>query len=550
MNSNTSLVPLCPQCHNYSFISFPNRTYCDVYCCCGYREQLYIKDYLNILKDLSSSQSLTCKEHQQNFTFFCDDCKEHLCSKCEESHNKSHMLLSLSMGETQFSTLLNKHNKTKLDIINELTKLKVEYQQLFQNEINSLLQNIAKIENSYTKAVEDNNNILSLIDCMFNSYNKDSQNYSSISNINRNTNYKIQIFEPKSKDIAVRVTELIKYYDSFMVLKPKTRDIYHLIHINEYEQKFNKQQKTNVKKLLITRKGGVAVLITHKRSFKIYQDDCCFKIMSHFSHIKAIDEFLNGTFITCSDDGTIQLHSLPSPQSEEEILIKKPSEIIEKDNRYLVDVKVITNNRFISVDREINIRKSSPPYEIITTYKIERYKKMIQLEDKEILMIIGDLRLTLINLITYKIDTQIKLSESITDMIQLSNGDFAIGHNNSLSIMNGKTFKIEAVINCPQVTAISQLSTNILYITSSSVGLFFLDIFHREFYFYFKYSEQKYKGGYYTVNDIKYNQKTKQLFIGWNNWLLVGKAEPNHICQLHYYKCSDYEIKKNNYYLY
>ena len=97
MNSNKSLVPLCPKCHNYSFISFPNRTYCDVYCYCGYREQFYIKDYLTILQKFSSSQSLTCKEHQQNFTFFCDDCKEHLCSKCEESHSKSHMLLSLCL---------------------------------------------------------------------------------------------------------------------------------------------------------------------------------------------------------------------------------------------------------------------------------------------------------------------------------------------------------------------------------------------------------------------------------------------------------------------
>ena len=160
-------------------------------------------------------------------------------------------------------------------------------------------------------------------------------------------------------------------------------------------------------------------------------------------------------------------------------------------------------------------------------------------------MIIGDLRLTLINLITNKIDTRIKLSESINDMIQLSNGNFAIGHRSSISIMNGKTFKIEAVVNCPQVTAISQLSKDILYITSNSVGLFFFDMFHLDFYFFFKYSDQKYKGWWYTVNDIKYNQKTKQLFIGWNNVLLVGKAEPNHICQLNYYKCSDYENKKH-----
>ena len=545
MNSNKSLVPLCPKCHNYSFISFPNRTYCDVYCYCGYREQFYIKDYLTILQKFSSSQSLTCKEHQQNFTFFCDDCKEHLCSKCEESHSKSHMLLSLSMGETQFSTLLNQHNKTKLDIINELTKLKVEYQQIFQNEINLLLQNIAKIEYSYSKALEDNNDILSLIDCMFNSYNKDALTYSSISNLNRNTNYKIPAFKPQSKDISARVIELIKYYDTFMVLKPKTRDIYQLIHINEYDQEFNKKQKTNVKKLLVTRKGGVAVLIDKKNYFKIYQDDCCYTIKSHSSQIKAIDEFPNGTFITCSDDGTIQFHSLPSPNKEEDLLISTPSEIIEKENYQLVDVKVITNNRFISVDKEIKIRKSSPPYDNINRYNIEGYQKIIQFEDKEMLMIIGDLRLTLINLITNKIDTRIKLSESINDMIQLSNGNFAIGHRSSISIMNGKTFKIEAVVNCPQVTAISQLSKDILYITSNSVGLFFFDMFHLDFYFFFKYSDQKYKGWWYTVNDIKYNQKTKQLFIGWNNVLLVGKAEPNHICQLNYYKCSDYENKKH-----
>ena len=95
-----------------------------------------------------------------------------------------------------------------------------------------------------TTAFEDNNDILSLIDCMFNSYNKDALTYSSISNLNRNTNYKIPAFKPQSKDISARVIDLIKYYDTFMVLKPKTRDIYQLIHINEYDQEFNKKQKT------------------------------------------------------------------------------------------------------------------------------------------------------------------------------------------------------------------------------------------------------------------------------------------------------------------
>ena len=90
----------------------------------------------------------------------------------------------------------------------------------------------------------------------------------------------------------------------------------------------------------------------------------------------------------------------------------------------------------------------------------------------------------------------------------ISNGNFAIGHRSSISIMNGKTFKIEAVVNCPQVTAISQLSKDILYITSNSVGLFFFDMFHLDFYFFFKYSDQKYKGWWYTVNDIKSKNKT------------------------------------------
>ena len=103
MNPSSSLIPLCPKCNSYSFVTVPNRSHCNIYCCCGYYSKYSITDYLSLLPNLKSSQQLLCEQHK--FSYFCNDCKSHLCFQCKSNHSKNHLLLLLSFSDSLFSSL-------------------------------------------------------------------------------------------------------------------------------------------------------------------------------------------------------------------------------------------------------------------------------------------------------------------------------------------------------------------------------------------------------------------------------------------------------------
>ena len=137
---NISLCPLCKSCHD---------------------KEHHIIDY--DLKDFS------CKEHNESYISFCNECKKDVCVLCLKDHS-GHKIINYGDIMPEIADVENKTNKLKETILE------------FKNHVNEIIANLNKLKESLDEYYKIYN------DCLSN-FDSKKRNYYIIQNTNEINNF-------------------------------------------------------------------------------------------------------------------------------------------------------------------------------------------------------------------------------------------------------------------------------------------------------------------------------------------------------------------------
>ena len=206
----------CSLCNKKKNESYNNKFFicgtCNIYCCplCSsiHTKEHQLIDYEN--------KNYLCIRHNEKFISFCEECQNNLCLQCELDHNNSHKITTY---KSIYPNLNNAKNKIKNmeNVIN-----------VFNNDINKILDILLNIKNSINKYYAINNKI-------FNNFEVNKRNYQILQNIN-NINDKNIIIE--------NLNSIIK--ENNFTLKLKTiYDLYSNINTNNNYNNYEINKKNN-----------------------------------------------------------------------------------------------------------------------------------------------------------------------------------------------------------------------------------------------------------------------------------------------------------------
>ena len=162
-NKNPIICPKCSECCIFKIDNYR----ITLYDCLNNHEfsKISIDEFIKSQKiKISNDSFYTCKIHNnENFNFYCDNCKKNLCKHCKEIHYKKHKIIPLENFE---------------DIIS--LKEKLHY---FKNELNKLEQKIKVINNTFNTIINNFENIYSIYNDMINNYHINQLNYQILKNL-------------------------------------------------------------------------------------------------------------------------------------------------------------------------------------------------------------------------------------------------------------------------------------------------------------------------------------------------------------------------------
>ena len=183
-SKSVKYISLCPKCDSIPSIRIiqKDKSKITIDCLCGYKDTLNIKDYISFLSSVIEKQKFTrdkCKKHNREYNSFCIECNCQLCKSCSlEPTHEIHKLINIS-------AIFEKRDLIQLKKrIVEARKYCISYYAKINHLIISKFNdNPFNTKELFQKNYEVNNNILILLETFLNTYNKNSNNFYSVSNL-------------------------------------------------------------------------------------------------------------------------------------------------------------------------------------------------------------------------------------------------------------------------------------------------------------------------------------------------------------------------------
>ena len=311
-----SFLSLCPKCNNYPLLTLNNLTEITIKCeHCGYNQMKTIHDYLSLMINRSSKKinnNKYCKAHFEQYNRYCEQCKLHLCRKCNT--HQSHKLIFLDKA-SDTNKIFDKINEGYKHIKNYCNELKC-------NMIHHLLDKINQLEYSYRIFSSMNKDILDFMQLISNNYINNHLNYylrcnyMSISSLNGINIYKC--INENKKDV------IINYYKKYKLIKEFDIDIQKFQNIKTIED-----DSSQIAHLLLLSDGRLASCSFYS-TINIYSINennsyhCDYTIdTKHDDKVFYICQLDNGKLVSGSGDGVIKIWTISFNSYQCDLLLKK-----------------------------------------------------------------------------------------------------------------------------------------------------------------------------------------------------------------------------------
>lgn len=436
-------IPLCPKCSKLPMIiklheKNPNiiNTQCDTKC--NNEEEIDLTR-CSSLSEEEILNAFQCMKHDSSFSFFCKECRTHLCKRCQEEHDKNHKVIEIGK-EIVPTNVVSQIDNVRNYLNVELKRIKDEY--------------IKQIEDSYIKCVRNNNAILNYLNTICSFYEMGFPNY-HIKNL-------LDKYTFITNDTINR-DNLIEFFNSYSVLKEEVSDEIKLLNSIK-EMRTIQTNLSNINSVVLLKDGRIAV--ANDKMIKLYnsQNDTyeltiedkngtiydliqmdngqLLTSSEHYSlkvwiktgfsfrmrkkiegaHSKKINKLLllnDSTIASCSDDSNIKIWNDSFPSTKPLLIL------YNDDNEDITSIIQLKNSNIISasyVKKLLKVWNIEKKELIRVVDKIECWGKHSMIEVSNKLLIGGEKQLTILNLNNYQIENTlgsingfIRSISSITD---------------------------------------------------------------------------------------------------------------------------------------
>lgn len=208
MNSKEETqYPFCPQCKGYPIIQIQkeNTNKINIICHCGFKSQMLINDYLQLISTIHSFPIYNCPTHHQSFLFYCKQCHIHLCKECNKDIHNTHKLVDLIKDIPSLDTIKEK--------LIEAHKHLDQYFPSLRDKGKTIKKHEKEVDIAYEKGYKRNKAILALVSLFINSYSSTNYNYYLFCNI-KNVNT-IRIYEYTKKAIH---DGIVHFFNNYCIL--------------------------------------------------------------------------------------------------------------------------------------------------------------------------------------------------------------------------------------------------------------------------------------------------------------------------------------------
>lgn len=335
-------MALCPKCGGFPFIGLEMSEQPEIKIDCDcFESQMYLlSEYVKEMNHSNIIFKTMCNKHSKDFNYYCVSCIEHLCEQCTKTNeHKLHMI----------SKLIEIDIKQKKEEVKKIIQLYDNHLTEFKKKVISQLdqeKDRMTIQNLYESCIKRNEDILMLIELMFNSYLYNTTNFYVQSNLERFTDFEIikfksEIEKPINENL---MNSIIDYLNNSNFIKGDTKIDFI---ITNQRKNYVDIKKFKLIHTIQKGKGDIIDIITLKDGrVVIYNQSCLFIINIETLECNIVISFTTQitSLIVLADN-----HIVTSNLSNE-ICIYKLSE------KFMIE-KIINHNKGLTQVFEINKNK-------------------------------------------------------------------------------------------------------------------------------------------------------------------------------------------------
>jgi hypothetical protein len=112
-NRNKSRHYICRKCNTFPKIFFLSQNKINLKCKCGNKN---IEEFMTDLVDLDNNEinyyNIICNEHNQNFSYFCQNCNKNICKLCQVNCSiKKHKIIDIDDDKPLLNKVIQFKNK-------------------------------------------------------------------------------------------------------------------------------------------------------------------------------------------------------------------------------------------------------------------------------------------------------------------------------------------------------------------------------------------------------------------------------------------------------
>ena len=177
----------CPECGSIPSITLYKKGYAGYTCDCKKQGIMLASEMLNAMK-ASDERAIntTCPSHNQQYSFYCKTCSQHLCESCQSSH-ANHTVKSLNSTRTSIDV-----DSIRLLIAESKEQMEFEYMTK-ERLISRLKQEINKLESAFESCRSLSNNFIDFMENMVKSFEQiNTKNYHVMNNIIQNNKFNVE----------------------------------------------------------------------------------------------------------------------------------------------------------------------------------------------------------------------------------------------------------------------------------------------------------------------------------------------------------------------
>ena len=343
-----------------------------------------MKEYLSLLSQTKKESKYddNCKIHNNTYKFYDLIKDEHLCRKCEKTNPQ----YIFQIDSLPINTIRNQ-------IIQVETFLRESMNNYKNKVIKNLKNSIIKFETAYHNCVEKNNNLIQFVKILVDNYQINYNSYSIINNLQ----FKIE----KHKNIPCSF-EIIEYFDTFDILNTSS---FHQMKFYKgkqfnYNNYYSPTHLFKISDEVIALSNYVSKKATQIKLINFTNNQNAtfsFDFKGAINNICILD---NGYLIINAKQQT-SVFTKVNYQFKELYSIKIQSiNIIKLSNNR---IGILTDNNSIDI---FQIQEKSILIKII--YDVNPYQ-IVYFEERDLLISL-DTNMSIINMKTYQIETQLSIS--------------------------------------------------------------------------------------------------------------------------------------------